>query len=74
MLRGRLAGLCRGVRLRVALKLEDGPRNLGELVAELVDQHLFALRHRTELLLDELHARNQAVFNGFDGDAHVLER
>ena len=58
----------------MALQLEDGPLHLGELVAKLVDQHPFALRHRAEFLLDELHARDQAVFDGLDGDAHVLER
>ena len=36
VLRKRLADRCRSVRLRVALKLEDGLLHLGELVADLV--------------------------------------
>ena len=58
VLRRRPADRCRSVRLRVALKLEDGLLHLGELVAELTEQHLFALRHSIELLLDKVQALN----------------
>ena len=74
MLRKRLADRCRSLRLRVALKLEDGLLHLGELVADLVQQHLFALRHCIKLVLRKVHARDQTTFDCLDGDAHVLER
>ena len=74
VLHGRLADRCRSLRLRIALQLEDGLLNLGELGAELLEQHLLALRHCTELLLHKVHACNQATLDCFDGAAHVLER
>ena len=74
VLRRRPADRCRSVRLRVALKLEDGLLHLGELVADLVEQRPLALRRCAELLLRKVHARDQAMLDGLDGDAHDFER
>ena len=73
MLHGRLADLCRSLRLRMTLQLEDCLLHLGELCAKLLEQHLLALRHRADFVFHKVNAGDQATFNCFDGAAHVLE-